>query len=335
MSPRAKAVAVDRSWARSRLALRPGPSGDSREQVAEIQRDRMLAAAVEAVQEVGYARMSVAEVISRARVSRKTFYDIFTNRDACFEAAFDDAIAEAAERARRGYEAESSWREGIRSGLLRLLEFIDHEPTLARLWVVEALGGGERLLRRRAQLMEQLATVVDQARDLAGSARQPPAVTAEGVVGGVLGVLHARLLEEDREPVVQLLNPFMSMIVLPYLGVRAATRELDRPAPPMTEAPKAPPRRRDPLDGLNMRLTYRTVRVLTAVSKQPGASNREIAEAAGIVDQGQVSKLLSRLEGHGVLENRGEGQPAGASNAWSLTHRGAQLEYATRPRFTA
>ena len=92
----------------------------------------------------------------------------------------------------------------------------------------------------------------------------------------------------------------MSMIVLPYLGTRAASRELSRPAMPASFARQGADastgvRRGDPLDGLNMRLTYRTVRVLAVIGEYPGASNREIAERSGIVDQGQISKLLTRL----------------------------------------
>src|SRR5208337_3642074 len=75
--------------------LRPGLNGLPRAQVTEIQRGRMLAAAVDAVQDVGYARMTVAHVIGRARVSRKTFYDVFADREDCFLAAFEDAVARA------------------------------------------------------------------------------------------------------------------------------------------------------------------------------------------------------------------------------------------------
>ncbi len=81
-----------------------------------------------------------------------------------------------------------------------------------------------------------------------------------------------------------------------------------------------------------MRLTYRTVRVLTFIGDHPGASNREIAEGAGIADQGQISKLLTRLERLRLVRNLGEGQIKGASNEWYLTDRGAQVERATRPR---
>jgi len=88
---------------------------------------------------------------------------------------------------------------------------------------------------------------------------------------------------------------------------------------------------KDPLDGLNMRLTHRTVRVLMVIAENPGASNREIAEGSGIADQGQISKLLTRLARLKLVENTGDGQEKGASNAWRLTARGAQVERATRP----
>src|SRR5271155_5391292 len=103
--------------------LRPGPGGLPRGQVTEIQRSRMLAAAVEAVAEVGYARMTVAQVIGRARVSRKTFYDVFTDREDCFLAAFERALGQARLIAQEAYQREPSWRDGIRAALARLLMF--------------------------------------------------------------------------------------------------------------------------------------------------------------------------------------------------------------------
>src|ERR1700694_4960269 len=118
------------------LRLRPGPGGLPRGQVTEIQRSRMLAAAIEAVEEVGYSRMTVAQVIGRARVSRKTFYDVFTDREGCFLAAYDQAIDQASASARPAYERERDWCEGVRSGLGRLLAFMDADPRLARLCMV-------------------------------------------------------------------------------------------------------------------------------------------------------------------------------------------------------
>ncbi len=314
--------------------LRPGPGGLPRGQVTQIQRSRMLAAAVEAVEDVGYARMTVAQVISRARVSRKTFYDVFTDREDCFLAAFEQALSQARVIAQEAYQAESSWRDGIRAALARLLLFMDEEPGLAKLCVVEALGAGERVLDRRAKVLDELADVIDRGRKVTNGTREPPDVTAEGVVGAIFAVLHTRVLEHGQEPLTDLLGSLMSMIVLPYLGARAAGRELSRPPLelPNEGRSRALARHKDPLEGLNMRLTYRTVRVLMVIAEHPGASNREIAEGSGIVDQGQISKLLNRLARLNLVENLGEGQEKGAANAWHLTARGAQVERATRPR---
>ncbi len=283
----------------------------------------MLAAALSAVEEVGYSGMTVAQVIGRAKVSRKTFYDMFADREDCFLAALEQSAAQAGRRVQAAYESESVWREGIRSGLSELLVFFDEEPALARLVLVEALGAGPRVLAWRAEILDRLAEVVDRGRAATSAGREPPAVVAEGVVGAVFAVLHTRALGEDGEERFGcLLGSLMNIVVLPYLGARAASRELSRPAPARrqrTADVSARAHSRDPMAGLSMRLTYRTVRVLVAIGEHPGASNREIAERSGVADQGQISKLLARLARLGLIENSGEGQEKGGSNAWHLT----------------
>ncbi len=342
-----KASRTSRDRARSGTPrLRPGPNGLPRGQVTEIQRGRMLTATVEAVEEVGYARLTVAQVIGRAKVSRKTFYDVFLDREDCFLAAFNEAIDRMEAIASEAYEAEDGWREGMRAGLIALLAFLNAEPGLARLCIVEALGAGPRVLERRAEVLEQLKAVVDRGRE-AGSgranrtsaakrsraSREPAEITAEGVVGAVFAVLHTRLLAGGKRPLTDLVGPLMSMIVLPYLGARVASNELTKPAPKLPKPGRGGQAlRKDPLEGLDMRLTYRTVRVLSVIGENAGASNREVAEGSGIADQGQISKLLARLERLQLIENTGGGQMKGASNAWRLTERGAQVERATRPR---
>jgi AcrR family transcriptional regulator len=315
--------------------LRPGPGGLPRGQVTEIQRGRMLAAAAETVEEVGYSRMTVAQIISRARVSRKTFYDVFADREDCFLAMYKQVLDQAAIVASKAYERESSWSDGVRSALAKLLTLMDGEPGLTRLCIVEALGAGPSVLEHRARTLERFAEVIDQGRFDSSATGEPPAVTAQGIVGAISAVLHARVLDGGRDSLTELQGPLMSMIVLPYLGARAASTELSRPPLEMSRDGHRTSRekqRTDPLAGLNMRLTYRTVRVLMVIAEKPGASNREIAAGSGIADQGQISKLLARLARLQLIENVGEGQERGASNAWHLTLRGRQVERATRPR---
>ncbi len=120
----------------------------------------------------------------------------------------------------------------------------------------------------------------------------------------------------------------MGTIVHPYLGAATAEKELNKPAPQIQHPTR--PRTKDPLDGLAMRLTYRTVRVLTAIAAHPRASNRGVAAAADISDQGQISKLLARLQSLGLIANLGEGQAKGGANAWALTQRGEEVERSIR-----
>ena len=333
--------------ARTGARKRRGSEGPVPGRVAEIQRQRILGAIAQVAAERGAANVTVAHIVARAGISRRTFYELFEDREACLLAALDEAVEMATAVVVPAYEAQTRWRERIRAGLAALLVFLEEEPGLGRLCVVEALGAGDRALERRARCMALLIEAVDSARAEMSGGKQPPPMTAEGVVGAVFSIVHARVLLEPGVRVnsgarlrpaaagtagsgslVDLLGPLMAIIVLPYQGAAAAAKELARPVP-KTSRPLARVTR-DPLEGLDMRLTYRTVRVLMAIADHPEASNRTVAEASGISDQGQISKLLARLDSLGLAKNTGLGHPKGAPNAWRLTPRGQEVEQAIR-----
>jgi AcrR family transcriptional regulator len=340
--------AAPRGGAAKRKARGPGrESGVGREKVSEIQRARILAAMTEVASERGAGNVTVAHVVSRSGVSRRTFYELFEDREACFLAAFDDAAGQIAARVIPAYEAGGRWRERVRAGLAALLDFLDEEPQAGRLCVVESLAAGPGALARRGHIVEAVKRALEEGRAESRGQREAPPLTAEGVVGAVSSVLHARLAAPASVVVssaaagsprtsgsgsdvgvgwgsyAELLNPLMGMIVLPYQGAAAAARELERPVRRRPERPAG--HGRDPLRELDMRLTYRTVRVLLAIGQTPGASNRGVAEASGIEDQGQISKLLSRLKALGLIENTGAGPARGEPNAWQLTSKGQQV----------
>jgi AcrR family transcriptional regulator/DNA-binding MarR family transcriptional regulator len=309
---------------RERLHPAPAQNGIDREGVADIQRARMLTAMAEVARERGTGNVTVAHVVARSGVSRRTFYEHFADREQCFMAALDAAIERIAARVVPAYRRQERWRDAIRCSLQALLRLLDEEPPLACLVVVQALGAGQAALERRQHALAALISAVDAGRGESKPGGEPPPLTAEGVVGAVFSVLHARLLEDEHSPLVELASELMGMIVLPYLGPAAARRELARPCP---KAERTTPAGLASLRDLDMRLTYRTVRVLMAIGAHPGASNRQVANAADIHDQGQVSKLLKRLQELGLVHNedrRAQGEP----NAWSLTTRGASVRAA-------
>lgn len=298
-------------------------NGIERQRVTNIQRTRMLAAMAEACTEHGAANVTVAHVVERAGVSRRTFYEIFTDIDGCFLAALDEAVESAAAAVLPAYHASARWHERMRASLSALLLFIDEGRPAGRLLVVEMLGAGRCALERRSRILAHAIAAVEEGAGEPKAASGVSRLTAEGVVGAVLSVLHGRLLDGAAEPLIEFLNPLMSMVVLPYLGPAAARRELNRP--PVSADSRRRASAANPLKELRMRLTYRTVRVLSAVAAHPGASNKAIGDASEIADQGQISKLLSRLERLGLIENAGAAAARGEPNAWTLTQCGWQV----------
>jgi DNA-binding MarR family transcriptional regulator len=125
----------------------------------------------------------------------------------------------------------------------------------------------------------------------------------------------------------------MALIALPYLGPRTAGEELTREAPnvPLHHTAGVSGDGGRLLERLDMRLTYRTVRCLMFIGERPGSSNREIARGAEISDEGQTSKLLTRLTRVGLVANARPHGP-GYPNYWTLTSHGEQVLSAVQGR---
>ena len=135
-----------------------------RTRVGEIQRSRLLTGAVTTIDELGYPRATVGQITARARLSRRTFYQMFANRDECFAAVLEELVAVVGgELAAVGLEG-LPWRERVRMGLFTILAFFDREPALARVCVVQALRAGPLVLERREAVLARLAALVDEGR---------------------------------------------------------------------------------------------------------------------------------------------------------------------------
>jgi len=298
--------------------------------VEEMQRRRLLLAMSEVLAENGYEEASIGRVCKRAGVSRRTFYEIFHDRDECLSGAFDGAVERIAEPVLAMWRGDGRWRERIRGALTALLEQFDADPAAARVCVVETLKAGPSVLEHRARIVAVLVDAVEQGRSGGKSANEPPPLAGQGVVGGALSVLHTRLSQAPPSgpslPLSELTGALMALIVHPYLGSAAARRELERPAPKAAGTHNGSIK--DPFKDLSIRFTYRTARVLATIAANGGASNRFVAVSSGISDDGQMSRLLTRLERAGLIENGGQGRIKGEANAWTLTERGEAVQAA-------
>jgi AcrR family transcriptional regulator len=197
------------------------------ELVRAIQRERLLAAMIKTVTEVGYNTLTVQNVLTRAGISRPTFYEQFEDKENCFLAAFEASATRMRERIQAAVaDAGPSWREQLRSGIAELLRFIVEEPEEARMVIVEARASSPAGLRRRDELLDHFSDCIDAL--VRGDLDEPPsAIAAAGVVGGIESVLYARLQKDETENLDALLPSLMYFAVLAYAGQEAAGEELD------------------------------------------------------------------------------------------------------------
>jgi len=141
--------------------LPSGRHGLTREAVAASQRGRLLDAMASVVAEKGYAATTVADVVERAGVSRRTFYEQFTDKEACFLAACDLGLGAVLERIRDAVERQpdAGWRQRARSGVEAFLALLASEPAFARALQVEILTAGPAALDRRATMLTTFSAV--------------------------------------------------------------------------------------------------------------------------------------------------------------------------------
>ncbi len=228
-------------------------------------------------------------------------------------AAFDEGVARLGQVTGGAAAGERGWRERVRAALAAALEFLDSERNWARFLLLDPPVATIAVAERRQQALRALASALE--RDTRSKNEFPrgltpsPVLTAELVVGGVFSAVRGQLLEHPERSLAAMAPSLMSFISTSYATVEAG-----------------------PELGLPVRTTYRTTRVLEAIAERPRSNNREIADAAGLRDEGQTSKLLSRLEQRGLIENVGLGAAYGEPNEWLLTGAGRRLlENAPRP----
>jgi AcrR family transcriptional regulator len=228
-------MSVPGETAKSLRVLPRGRHAAPREVVAESQRERVLVAMADAVAAKGYANVAVADVIERAGVSRRSFYEHFTNKEDAFLAAYDagvagllDAIGEAEEAAAA---MEGTLLARARAGTEVYLQLLADNPSFARTFLIEVLGAGPAALERRAAVHERfaqrLAATFDAIAADAGSDLPRPAdYVFRAAVGAIHELVIAALLERGAEALPELLRPI--------LDVELRLLSAGRPAPEPT-----------------------------------------------------------------------------------------------------
>ncbi len=206
-----------------------------RETVAESQRQRILQAMIEVVSERGYPATRVIDVIGVAGVSRKTFYELFTSKEDCFLATYDQLLATLLGDTARGFESRpgAPWAERVAVGLGALLADLAENPDEARFAIVEVLAAGPKALARRDAALRQFTGFLDAGR--AETSLELPGITSLAITGGINELLYSEILHGAASRLPSRLPDLMFWIVLPFLGPARADAERARVRQSMLE----------------------------------------------------------------------------------------------------
>jgi AcrR family transcriptional regulator len=190
-----------------------------REFVLRSQRERMIEAMAEACAAEGYGGATVAAVIARAGVSRKTFYEHFRDREDCFLAAYDAILAQFLGDVIAAYQQpELDWPQRVRAAIDALLAFLAAEPAFARMCIVEVLAAGERALERYNSALRLLANLLDEGRVRLPDPDEVPAGVAGTVVEGGAFLIRELILGGRTEELGTLLPDITYAALVPFLG---------------------------------------------------------------------------------------------------------------------
>lgn len=130
-------------------ALDEGPARLDADQVAASQRRRIIAAMIATTAEKGYAQVSVADVVARARVSRATFYEQFADKAECFLAAFHACSDQIVESSLGRTERATDPYERLHQSLVTYLNHLASFPEGTRVCLVEIYAIGPEGPRHR------------------------------------------------------------------------------------------------------------------------------------------------------------------------------------------
>jgi AcrR family transcriptional regulator len=217
-------MSVQRETSEPLRVLPRGRHAAPREVVAESQRERVLVAMADAVADKGYNNASVADVIERAGISRRSFYEHFANKEEAFLAAYDagvggllDAIAEAEDEA--GVTAGGAGDGGLlaraHAGTEVYLQLLADNPAFARTFLIEVLGAGPDALARRDAVHERFAERMAQTFDAIAAQvpdlPRPNAYVFRAAVGAIHELVTDCLLKRGAEALPELLPAILEI----------------------------------------------------------------------------------------------------------------------------
>lgn len=216
------------------LPLPHGPHELTREQVADSQRTRLIAAFTELMAAHGYHGVRLAELVTRAGVSKTTFYEHFANKEQCMLAAYGQyARTLIAAIVPLPTEDTPPLIDFVRGVVTRFIGVIDRDLTAARAFFVELDSAGPEARARRRFERHAFAALVAEghqhSRDRDPALTPLPTIAYEAIVDAVAGIVRDRLDSEPAPDLTGLIPDLTLTFSAMFLGADAAQAAAPKP----------------------------------------------------------------------------------------------------------
>jgi AcrR family transcriptional regulator len=195
------------------------PAKVTRETAEYDQRRRIVRATGELIGKRGYDGVTVELIVKRARVSFKTFYKHFSNKEEAFLLLFDSVSAIATETITDAVaEAGESWPRQVDAAIRALLDLVASEPAIARACIVDSLAAGPVFVARAEQALKGLTLLLRGGRAHNPHKEKLPQTLEDTVVGGMMWIVYHRLVIGDIEALQASSSEILEFALRPYVG---------------------------------------------------------------------------------------------------------------------
>jgi AcrR family transcriptional regulator len=294
---------------------------------APTQRDRLVTAMGELVAELDDAAVGVHRVCQRAGVSRRTFYELYVDR----EAALLDTLGVAQDRlvscvAEAVVTVGPEWEDRAVAATRALVGTLCADRILGCLCVVAPLAAGRDALILQRATIDEIGRLLGEPPPIA----VPTDVVLAAALGGLLELLRRRLTDGNENGAHgDLTAPAIYCVLAPFIGRRRAVTRASVLGDPATFVARWTPSDAGAEHQPGLLVTELTRQTLEYLDAHPDATNIAVARAVDVRHESQMSRHLARLRREGVVQRRKEGR----TNAWRLTARGVEAARSLRDAY--
>jgi len=182
-------------------------------------RPQLIEGLCSSVEQKGYAATTIADIVRHARVSKRTFYEAFADKEECFLAAYRELSDQTMQAVAAAVDGDEPWERQIERAVRAYLVTLDSRPALTRTFLLEIQAAGPQALGLRRQVLQEFAELtrgfVDEARQRRPELRRLTPTMAMAIVGGINELMLLKVEKTSRlgdlaETAVELMRAVVS-----------------------------------------------------------------------------------------------------------------------------